>query len=71
MVRQLQQEAIPVNRSCQLLGISRSGYYEAQQRIAQAPVVCAISVHIKAAFEASGGMYGSRRIQAALHAQGL
>ena len=71
VLRQLQQEAIPVNKSCQLLGISRSGYYEAQQRIAQAPVVCAISVHIKAAFEASGGMYGSRRIQAALHAQGL
>ena len=71
VVRQLQQEAIPVNRGCQLLGISRSGYYEAQQRIVLAPIVCAISVHIKAAFEASGGVYGSRRIQAALHAQGL
>lgn len=71
VVRQLQQEAIPVSRSCQLLGISRAGYYEAQQRIPQAPAVCALSVQIKALFHASGGVYGSRRIQAALQAQGL
>ena len=71
VVRQLQQEAIPVSRSCQLLGISRAGYYAAQQRIIHAPAVCALSLQIKAVFHASGGVYGSRRIRAALQAQGL
>ena len=71
VVRQLQQEAIPVNRSCQLLGISRAGYYAAQQRAHHVPAVCALSVQIKAVFQASGGIYGSRRVRAALQAQGL
>lgn len=70
VVRQLQQEAIPISRSCQLLGISRAGYYAAQQRITHAPAVCALSVQIKAVFHASGGVYGSRRIRAALQMQG-
>lgn len=71
VVRQWQQEAIPVNRSCQRLGISRASYYEAQQRHAHAPAVGTFSVQIKALFHASDDVYGSRRIQAALQAQGL
>lgn len=49
LVQQLQQKAIPVTRVCQVLGISRSGYYEALQRQAQVPLVCATSVHLKVA----------------------
>lgn len=71
LVQQLQQEAIPVHRACQVLGISRSGYYEARQRQARSTTLCPTSVHLKAVFHASGGAYGSRRVQAALAAQGL
>ena len=34
-------------------------------------MVCAGSVHLKAAFAASGGAYGSRRLRAALQKQGV
>lgn len=71
LVQQLQQEAIPVHQACQVLGISRSGYYEARQRRARSTTVCPTSVHLKAVFHASGGAYGSRRVLAALAAQGL
>lgn len=71
LVQQLQQKAIPVTRVCQVLGISRSGYYEALQRQARVPLVCATSVHLKAAFHASSGSYGSRRLRIALHTEGL
>jgi len=67
LVVQLQQKVIPFRQVCQVLGISRSGYYEAQQRQARVASVCVTSVHMKAAFHASGGCYGSRR----LHAEGL
>jgi hypothetical protein len=52
LIHQLQKEAIPVQRNCRVLGVSRSGYYEAQQGIAK-PVACKASVHLKAAFAAS------------------
>ena len=71
LVVQLQQKAIPVRQVCQVLGISRSGYYEAQQRQARVASVCVTSVHLKAAFHASGGCYGSRRLHAALRSEGL
>lgn len=71
LVQQLQQEAIPIMRSCAVLGISRAGYYEARQRQAAAPVACTASVQVKAAFHASGKAYGSRRIREDLLAQGV
>ena len=40
-------------------------------RSRQAPVACADSVHLKAAFAASGRAYGSRRLCAALQKQGV
>ena len=43
LVRQLQEEAIPVQTSCRALSVSRSGYYEAQRRSAK-PVLCKTSV---------------------------
>jgi putative transposase len=52
-----------VARLCQLLGVSRSGYYEACRRYAQPAKVCPVSVHLIAAFEASEKAYGSRRLR--------
>lgn len=71
LVRQLQQEAIPVRRICELLDISRSGYYEACQRWARKQTACVLSLHIKATFHASGGSYGSRRIVSELAGKGI
>lgn len=55
---------------CRLLGVSRSGFYAARRR-AQAPRVCELSAPLCIAFQASGGNYGSRRLSAALKAQGF
>lgn len=69
-VRHLQKEATPVNQSCRILGVSRSGCYEAQRRSAK-PVLCKASVHLKAAFTASHQSYGSRRLVTAMKNQGI
>jgi putative transposase len=60
-----------INQMCRVLEVSRSGYYAARKRAAQPPPICAASVHAKAAFEASGRSYGSRRLSQALKARGL
>jgi transposase InsO family protein len=65
LVHQLQKEAIPVQQSCRVLDVSRSGYYDARRRSAK-PVVCKISVHLKAEFQASQHSYGSRRLVTAM-----
>ncbi len=70
LVHQLEKEAVNVTHSCRALGISRSGYYAAQ-RAAAARKVCPITPVLKAAFAASGSTYGSRRLSAALCADGL
>ena len=56
---------------CRVLGVSRSGLYAARQRRLHPKSVCALSVQAKAAFEASGQSYGSRRLSAELKVQGL
>lgn len=61
---------MPISRACQLLGISRSGYYEARRHEKDAQTICEVSVAVKATFHAHGGAYGSRRIQAYLKAKG-
>ena len=71
LVEDLQEKAIPVSRACGLLEVSRSGYYAAVKRRRTAPRVCAASVHLRAAFAASGRTYGSRRLRAALHMSGV
>lgn len=60
-----------IQQLCRVLQISRSGFYAARERRAQPRVVCAASVHAKAAFAASGRTYGSRRLSHVLKAQGL
>lgn len=70
LILQLQTEAIPVQQSCRVLAVSRSGYYEAQRRSAK-PVICKANVHLKAAFLASQQSYGSRRLVTAMANAGL
>lgn len=63
-------EKVSTARRCRLLGVSRAGFYAAQRR-QQQPRSCTFSGALKAAFQASGNNYGSRRLSAALKAQGL
>jgi putative transposase len=71
LVDNLREKAVSVSQACRILEVSRSGYYAAAQRQRTAPVVCAASVHLKAAFVASGRTYGSRRLRTALQARGV
>ena len=71
LVEQLQKKAVSVSQACRVLQVSQSGYYAARICSRQAPVACADSVHLKAAFAASGRAYGRRRLCAALQHQGL
>ena len=66
----LQQKAIPVQQSCRVLEVSRSGFYEARSRLAK-PMICKTSIHLRAAFMASHQCYGSRRLVTALETQGI
>lgn len=69
MINQWSKKARVV-RLCQVLGVSRSGLYAARRRRA-APQACALAEPLRAAFQASGSNYGSRRLRAALKRQGL
>ena len=68
LVEDLQKKACPqvaVVQACRALEVSRSAYYAHQTGIKQRlvePMVCAASVHLKAAFAASHKAYGSRRL---------
>lgn len=67
----VQEKAVSLQRACELLGVSRSGYYAARKR-AKLPVrVDPVVVEIRAAFAASGRAYGSRRLVTALAQQGI
>ena len=73
LVEQLQQKdnAVPVAQLCRVLEVSRSGYYAARKRSQIPPAACEASVHLKAAFAASGGAYGSRRLRSAVALRGI
>ena len=71
LARQLQKKAVAVDQVCRLLEVSRSGYYAARRRSTVAPVVCEASVQLKAAFAASAGAYGSRRLRTAVASRGV
>ena len=77
LVDDLQKKASPavtVVQACRVLEVSRSGYYASQAKVRQrlaAPVVCAASVHLKAAFAASHRAYGSRRLTTAMAERGM
>ena len=71
LIENLQENAVTVSQACRTLEVSRSGYYAAAKRRSTAPVVCAASVHLKAAFAANGRTCGSRRLRAALDMGGV
>ena len=71
LARQLQEKAVAVDQVCRVLKVSRSGYYAARQRSRVVPSVCETSVHLKAAFAASDGAYGSRRLRTAVASRGV
>jgi putative transposase len=70
-IRQLQEKAVTVEQACRVLEVSRSGYYAARRRNQIKPVVCEVSVQMKAAFAASGQAYGSRRLRTELASRGV
>jgi putative transposase len=70
LIDDLQMKAIPVAQSCRVLGVSRSGFYEAKRR-ASAPTICKTSVHVRAAFVAGQQSYGSRRMVTELSNRGV
>lgn len=61
----------PLSHLCRLFGFSRSGWYAARKRQECPPRADAEAVHLQAAFAASGGTYGSRRLSASLRAAGF
>ena len=63
-------KAVPVAQSCRVLGVSRSGFYEARRR-ANAPAICKATVHVRAAFAATHQSYGSRRMVTELANRGV
>lgn len=72
VIQQLTAErAMTVRQACQLVGVSRSGFYAARQRARQAPVVCGTRVRLRSVFEATGRSYGSRRLRQELAAEGI
>ena len=70
-IAQLQKKAGGVARVCEVLAVSRSGYYAAQRRGRREAKVCPVSVRLQAAFARSGRCYGSRRLQAVLRGEGI
>lgn len=56
---------------CRLLGISRSGFYEANKRAEVPASICPLVLQLKASFAASGGCYGSRPLRKAMRAKGM
>jgi len=70
LIDDLQKKAVPVAHSCRVLGVSRSGFYEARHRCAKR-AICTTSVHLRAAFMASHQSYGSRRLVSALASSGI
>ena len=62
----------PVQVMCEVLGVSRSGYYAWASRLESARAVedRAVAAEIRTAHTASRGRYGSPRVHAALRAHG-
>ena len=70
LIDSLQKEAIPITQSCRVLGVSRSGFYEARRQRSK-PLFCKSSVYLRAAFCASHQSYSSRRLVVALKEKGI
>lgn len=71
MRAQTEVQKATVSQWCRVLGVSRSGVYSARKRAANSASVNPLILQAHAAFQASGGCYGSRRLSAAMKQQGL
>lgn len=71
VVSGLQKEAISISRACRVLGVSRAGFYAAGGEPASQTKTSRQAVYVRAAFEASGRTYGSRRVAQDLDKQGV
>ncbi len=62
-----------VSKLCKLFGVGESGYYSWKSRspCRRSRDLDVLTVHVRAAYEASNRTYGSPRITAELQAQGL
>lgn len=60
----------PVSAQCRILGVARSTYYSVLKRGEPEPEPDALEEDVVAAYEASRGRYGARRIKAALARDG-
>ena len=62
----------PIQVMCEVLGVSRSGYYDwvSRPESARAAADRALAAEIRASHQASRGRYGSPRIHAELRAHG-
>lgn len=70
-VTALRKKAVSISRACQVLGVSRAGYYaHLQKRPTEAKRVKQ-EAYVRAAFEGSGRSYGSRRVAQAVSARGV
>jgi putative transposase len=72
VIQQLTAEkAMTVQQGCQLLGVSRSGWYAARRRVRQPQTLCGTRVRLRGVFEATGQCYGSRRLRQELVGEGI
>ena len=71
VVQMIRVQGLGIGQFCRVLAVSRSGYYAHRKRRQTPPAVCEASVHLKAAFAASGSAYGSRRLRAAVALRGV
>jgi transposase InsO family protein len=62
---------VGVKQGCQLLGVSRSGYYAARLRARKPKAACLTRIQLKSAFESTQRSYGSRRLKMELNRQGV
>lgn len=70
-VSALEKEAVAISRACRVLGVSRAGYYAHRRSRPVNAERNRQQLHVRAAFEASGRTYGSRRVVLDLGRQGV
>jgi hypothetical protein len=61
-------ETFPVQTCCQVLGVSKSGYYASRRKAVQ-PLQRELAEAVEAAFWRHSRRYGSRRLHAELKAE--
>jgi transposase InsO family protein len=65
------EKVVTVQQGCQVLGVSRSGFYAGRRRMRQPKTLCGTRVRLRSLFEATGQCYGSRPLRKELAEQGI